>query len=204
MKKLKIVLFILLISIVLIGLFYAGWKFAQPKKQEKKVTAQVILTSLHERGFLVTQTYMFDEPITIEKSEGSVWKDFFFGQTIEARGNMEVNMGVDLQNVTASDIEITAEKIIVTLPSAEIFNTRLVGPIDLKNKQGILKKIVDNEDGYNEAMTELVTQAEKAASDSNMIKIASEQAVAEVKTLLELVVKNKEIEVVLSPEKLTE
>ena len=192
MKK---ILFVVLLIAVFCAGFFTGWKFAQPSKQEKIVTADVILTSLHDRGFLVTETYVFNEPITIENTAGSVWKDLLFGQKIETRGNMEVNMGVDLKKVEDKDVEITSQKVIVTLPAAEIFNTRLVGQIDVKNKQGVLKRVLDNDDGYNQALTELTKQAEEAAKNSELFKSADEKAVEEVQRLLQLVVENKVVEV---------
>jgi hypothetical protein len=192
MKK---ILYIVLLVVMFVGGFYTGWKFAQPSAQEKIVTADVILTSLHDRGFLVSQTYMFSEPVTIKVTEGSVWKDFLFGQTIDARGTMEVNMGVDLKKVEAKDVEITSQKVIVTLPPSEIFNTRLVGDVDVENKQGIIKRLLDNDDGYNQALTELTEQAEAAAKKTELLKTADEKAVEEVARLLQLVVENKTVEV---------
>ena len=191
---------LLVISFILVFVlgFLCGWKFAQPSKQEKIVTADVVLTSLHDRGFLVTQTLIFNEPITIKNTEGSVWKDLLFGQTIETRGNMEVNMGVDLKKVESKDVEITSQKVIVTLPPAEIFNTRLVGQIDVKNKQGVLKRLFDNDDGYNQALTELTLQAETAAKNTELFKSANDKALEEVARLLQIVVENKTVEVKIS------
>ncbi|MBD3281812.1 hypothetical protein GF391_03640, partial [Candidatus Uhrbacteria bacterium] len=97
-----IVLAILMIFLGGLG-FYAGWRVSRPAEYTRNVDAQVILTALRDRGFLVTQTYIFDQPVTIEKTSGSALKDFFFGQTITARGAMEVNMGIDLANVTSDD-----------------------------------------------------------------------------------------------------
>jgi len=172
-----------------------GWQLAKPIKTERKVTADVILTALHSRGFLVTQTYVFNEPIIIENTEESFWKDIFFGQTIQATGNMEVNLGVDLQKVSPEDIEIGFDKVTVKLPPAEIFNTRLVGPINVENKQGILKKLFDADDGYNQALEELTKRAEAAANTRALIEKANENAIEEVARLLKFTVKDKEVEV---------
>jgi hypothetical protein len=197
MKKSKLFLIILLIVILFGGGIFIGWQLAKPVKTEQKVTADIILTTLHARGFLVTETLVFNEPITIENTEGSFWKDVFFGQTIEARGNMEVNLGVDLQKIQPEDIKVSSDKVTVNLPPAEIFNSRLVGPIDVENKQGILKRLLDSDDGYNQALTELTQQAEAAADTEELLQKANDNAVEEVNRLLSFIVKDKQIEVLI-------
>lgn len=175
-----------------VGLF-AGWKLGNPSVEQRNVTATVILTALRDRGFLVTQTYVFDAPVTIEKTSGSSFKDFFFGQTITARGAMEVNIGIDLAKVAAEDVMITNESVTVTVPKASLFNVRLVGPIDVQNKQGILKRVLQSEDGYNEALTELSRVAEEQARRPELIDRATERAKEDVARLLGYVAEGKQI-----------
>ncbi|MBD3251514.1 hypothetical protein GF380_03605, partial [Candidatus Uhrbacteria bacterium] len=112
MQKLRVILIWTLVGILLFfgGGLYVGYKLFTPKAQEiQRVDSQAILTALHDRGFLVSQTYIFDTPITIDRSTGSAWKDFFFGQTIEARGTMEVNLGVDLGEVKDDDVSVNED-----------------------------------------------------------------------------------------------
>ncbi|HUT21845.1 MAG TPA: DUF4230 domain-containing protein [Candidatus Bipolaricaulota bacterium] len=194
MKKLKNALLILGIVALIGASMYVGWSVAKPEKTQRLVTAEVILTTLHAQGFLISEKYVFDEPITIENTQGT-WKDLFFGQTIEARGVVEVSMGIDLQKVKEEDVDFQLNKVILYLPQTEIYNTRLVGRIDVQNKQGILKRLLDSDDGYNQALEELTVQAEAAAKQENLQKIADENAVAEITRILKLVVKDKEIEV---------
>jgi hypothetical protein len=175
-----------------VGLF-AGWKLGNPSVEQRNVTATVILTALRDRGFLVTQTYVFDAPVTIEKTSGSSFKDFFFGQTITARGAMEVNIGIDLAKVATEDVMITNESVTVTVPKASLFNVRLVGPIDVQNKQGILKRVLQSEDGYNEALTELSRVAEEQARRPELIDRATERAKEDVARLLGYVAEGKQI-----------
>lgn len=175
---------------------YGGYRVFRPATQAgTKVTAQVILTTLRDRGFLVTQTYVFDEPVTIEKKTGSAFKDFFYGQTITARGAMEVNLGIDLAKVSSEDISIEGDAVIVSIPGASIFNVRLVGPLDVKNEQGILKRILENEDGYNEAQSELSRVAEETAQKPEYMKRASDNAVDEITRLIGYVAQGKKVEV---------
>jgi len=173
--------------------FYAGWKIASPAEYTRTVDAQVILTALRDRGFLVTQTYVFDQPVTIEKTSGSALKDFFFGQTITARGAMEVNMGIDLAKVTADDITFDDNTITIKIPKASLFNVRLVGPVEVENSQGILKRLLQNEDGYNEALSELSKIAEETATKEEFTGLATEKAKDEVQRLVGYVAQGKTI-----------
>jgi hypothetical protein len=176
---------------------YAGWKLAAPAEYTRTVDAQVILTALRDRGFLVTQTYIFDQPVTIEKTSGSALKDFFFGQTITARGAMEVNMGIDLANVSSDDVSVEGDVITITIPSATLFNVRLVGPIEVENKQGLLKRILQDEDGYNEALSELSKIAEETATREEFVERATDRAKEEVRQMLGYVAQGKSIDVVI-------
>jgi Protein of unknown function (DUF4230) len=174
---------------------YAGWKLAAPAEYTRTVDAQVILTALRDRGFLVTQTYIFDQPITIEKSSGSAFKDFFFGQTITARGAMEVNMGIDLANVSSDDVTMEGDVITIKIPSATLFNVRLVGPIEVENTQGILKRLLQSEDGYNEALSELSKIAEETATREEFVTRATDRAKEEVRQMLGYVAQGKSVQV---------
>lgn len=187
-----------LLMLLLSGLgFYAGWKVSQPAEFTRTVDAQVILTALRDRGFLVTQTYIFDQPVTIEKTSGSALKDFFFGQTITARGAMEVNMGIDLANVSAEDVVIADDVITITIPGATLFNVRLVGPIEVQNQQGILKRLLQSEDGYNEALSELSKIAEETATQEEFVARATDRAKEEVKQMLGYVAQDKTITILI-------
>lgn len=195
MKFLKYLITALLAIVILVIGVYAGYRLFAPKTIKTQVTAQVILTALRDRGFLVTQTYVFDEPVTITKKSGSALKDFFYGQTITARGAMEANLGIDLSKVLADDIKITDEKISVTIPKAQLFNVRLVGPLDVQNTQGILKRLLENDDGYNEAQAELSRVAEESATRSEFVDRATELAKTEVARLIGYIAQGKTLEV---------
>lgn len=180
---------------------YTGYKLFTPSRkaeaQRTTINMQAILTALHDRGFLVSQTYVFDTPVTIDKSSGNAFKDFFFGQTIEARGTMEVNLGVDLASLKQEDVVIdqATQTITVTIPKARLFNSRLVGPIEVKNKQGVLKKLLDSDDGYNESLVRLQQASEGAAQTEGMINRATDRAREDISTLLSYVTEGKTIKV---------
>ncbi|OGF20662.1 hypothetical protein A2316_03930 [Candidatus Falkowbacteria bacterium RIFOXYB2_FULL_38_15] len=129
-------------------------------KAEEKVSSQTILTALRDRGFLVTETYVLNESVKIENDSEDFWRKLLWGQAIKAYGVVEVNLGVDLARMEEKDIEINKNKIIVAIPNVRIFNSRLVGDVSLENKQGILKRIFENDNGYNQALESLVNEAE--------------------------------------------
>lgn len=177
---------------------WLGYHIFTPKaSQRTTINAQTILTALHDRGFLVSQTYIFDTPVTIDRSSGNALKDFFFGQTIEARGTMEVNLGVDLADVKADDVTIdeNTNTITVRVPSAKLFNTRLVGPIEVKNTQGVLKRLLDSDDGYNEALSLLSKTAEETAQRNDIIARANESATEDLTRMLGYVAEGRTVKV---------
>lgn len=195
MKLVKLIIAILLSVALFAGGVYAGYLYFKPAQPERIVTAQAILTALRDRGFLVTQTFVFDEPVTIQKTTGSALEDFFLGQTITARGAMEVNLGVDLASVSSSDVVIQGDQITVTVPTVKTFNVRLVGPVDVQNKQGIIKRLLQNDDGYNESLAELSRVAEETAKKPELMDSAQTQAKDEVARLLGYVAQGKTVDV---------
>lgn len=200
MKRFTLILTLIGIIALYSAGIYTGYKIFKPKPETKQMTivnAQAILTALHDRGFLVSQTYVFDTPVTIEKNSGNALKDFFFGQTIEARGTMEVNLGVDLASVKQEDIVIdpATSTIIVMIPKAKLFNSRLVGPIEVKNNQGVLKQLLNSDDGYNESLSLLSQTAEKAAQTDEMINRATDTAKDQLASILGYVAEGKRIQI---------
>ena len=177
---------------------FTGFKIFTPKSVPKEViNAQMILTALHDQGFLVTQTFVFDTPITIDHSSGNAFKDFFLGQTIEARGTMEVNLGTDLAKITQDDVTVddATNTVTIRVPASTLFNTRLVGPIELKNRQGILKRVLDSDDGYNDALSALSKAAETTAQQPELLQRANDHAKEDVSRLVGYIAKGKTVKV---------
>ncbi len=110
---------------------------------------------------------------------------------------MEVNLGVDLADVKAEDIIVdnAANTITVRVPKAKLFNARLVGPIELKNKQGVLKKLLDSDNGYNESLALLSKTAEEMAQRPEIIARADESAKDDLVRMLGYVAEGKTVQV---------
>lgn len=197
MKPWKLYAAVIGIMVVFGGGLALGYRLFSPAQVKTTVSADVILTALRDRGFLVTQTYLFDEPVTIRNLSGNGLKDFFFGQTITARGVMEANLGIDLSRLSVGDIAVEGNAITVTIPKAVLFNVRPVGPIDVKNEQGILKRLFENDTGYNQALTELSHAAEDAAKKVELVDRATEKGREEIVRLLGYVTAGKEVRVVV-------
>jgi hypothetical protein len=186
-----------LLLIFCVGLF-VGYRVFTPKPTPQPVVnTQMILTALRDRGFLVTQTFVFNEPVTITRSTGSALKDFFLGQTITARGTMEVNLGVELADMKEDDVTVEGNIVTVRIPKASLFNTRLVGPVEVKNEQGILKRLLNNDDGYNEALAELTKASEAMAKQPDLLDRADERAQEDVSRILGYMSEGKSINVIL-------
>jgi len=176
--------------------FGAGYMVFRPEQgQRTEVTSQVILTALRERGFLVTQTYLFDQPVVIRRESGNFFDDLLFGQKITARGVMEVNLGVDLSQVGLTDVQMSEEKVRISIPGVTLFNVRLVGPLDVQNDRGILKRILERDAGYNEAQAELARVAEEQARSSVFVERAQQKAAEEIARLVQFFAEGKSVEV---------
>jgi len=185
------------IVVIAFGLgVYTGYRMFKPTPTKAAANATLILTALHDRGFLVTQTYVFDQPVTIDRSSGNAFKDFFFGEKITARGTMEVNLGIDLGKVAGDDVSVQDDKIVVRVPKASLFNSRLVGPLEVQNDRGVLKRLLEADQGYNDALSELSKQAEAAAAREELVSRADDRAKEDVTRLLEYVAPGKTVEVV--------
>lgn len=189
--KLLLVGFLIVLGM---GLF-VGYRLGKPKQASEQVSSQSIVQALQHEGFLVTETYIITQQITIDRSTGSVFKDFFWGQDIVAIGTMKTSLGVDLSKLSLEDIKITADTLSLTVPAIEDHGVELVGDISLQNKQGIFKKIFNNDDGYNAAYAKL-KEAALATAETDMVKLeARENTRKEIERLVRLVARNRRIEV---------
>jgi hypothetical protein len=183
----------LIIIVFLVGLGLGYFMF-KPAPYAAQITSQVILQSLQSRGFLVTESILADQKVVIETSTGSVWKDFIFGQKITATAIMKTSLGLDLSKLTENDVILKGSKAIITLPAIELQSVELASDINLDNNQGIIKRIFDNDDGYNQALEELRKQAEVAAMIQENQDLARQNAQTEIKRLIKLLAPEMEVE----------
>ncbi len=170
--------------ILFVGGLFLGYKLFAPRPLTKIVSTEVVLTALKSEGFLVTQSYVFNQVVNINHSTGSEWKDIFWKQAIKASANVKVNSGVDLTKITADNIIVRGKAITLNLPDIETNSTEIVGDVMLQNNQGIFKQIFDSNDGYNEALTEIKKQANAAAESEQLRTVARENAATEIQRLI--------------------
>ncbi len=175
------------------GGIYLGYRVTRPNTPATQVTSQTVLIALKSEGFLVTQSYVFNQQIDIEHSSGNQWKDIFWKQAIKASANVKVNSGVDLTKLTAEDIAIQDTTIMVTLPQVEVNSTEIVGDVMVQNNQGIFKRAFDNDDGYNQALTAIKAQALKAAGKEEVMAEARASAEKQVKQLVRYVYPDRDV-----------
>lgn len=177
------------------GILLGRFAFSPGSGMQRTVNSQAILTALRDQGFLVTQTYVFDQPVTIKNTTGSAFKDFFVGQTIEARGSMEANLGIDLAKLSESDVIVDGNKVTIRASGPNVFNTRLIGPIEVRNSQGILKRVLEPDDGYNQALAELERAANEAATRPEITARAKTTSETELGRLVRLIARDAEVTV---------
>jgi hypothetical protein len=175
------------------GGIYLGYRVTRPNTPATQVTSQTVLITLKSEGFLVTQSYVFNQQIDIEHSTGNQWKDIFWKQAIKASANVKVNSGVDLTKLTEKDIEIRDKEILVTLPQVTVNSTEILGDVMVQNNQGIFKRAFDNDDGYNQALTAIKAEALEAATKDEVMSEARASAEKQVKQLVRYVYPDREV-----------
>lgn len=180
---------------LLAGILLGRFAFSPGSGMQTVVNSQAILTALRDQGFLVTQTYVFDQPVTIKKTTGSAFKDFFVGQTIEARGSMEANLGIDLAKLAESDVAVNGSTVTIRTNGPSVFNTRLVGPIEVRNSQGLLKRVLEPDDGYNQALAELERAANAAANREEILARAKSVSETELARLVRLIARDATVRI---------
>lgn len=188
------IIIILIIAVFCLGVF-TGYSIFKPQIVKEQVNSQTILQTLRSEGFLVTQTYILNQKVTIDKNTGTMWKDFFWGQSIEASAVLKVSSGVDLTKLTENDIKIADHEVTVVLPQVQIQSTELISDIELRNTQGILKKVFDNDDGYNLALSKLKEQAQVSAQQDSLLREAQANTKKEIQRLMRLAARDWNIKV---------
>lgn len=167
-----------------------GWFFFAPKVQEKEViTSRTILDKVSQKGMLITRSVLLDQKATIKVDQGSDWSNFFWGQEINARANMKVDIGVDLAKLKEDDIVInkTAKTVCFKYPNAEISSVQIEGDIEATTKNGIFKQLLDsnaNRD-YNNALNKLKEEATRSiGSRDDLLKEARDSSDTTLSVLL--------------------
>jgi hypothetical protein len=146
------------------------FKKTQPQ-QQIIVNRESVAERVSDQGFLVTRVAIIDQSSTINVNEGSPWRNFWWGHEIEAEGQMQVDVGVDLTKISEDQINIkeSRKKIIIDVVEAEIYNVSLKDEkITLETKSGILKNLLakDNDEDFNLALKELSKSARKAVNSN--------------------------------------
>ena len=190
MKNYFFLITFLIALIIGLGLGYLIFK---PQDNQAEINSLVIYNKLQNQGFLITQDYVLEQKLTIDNTTGQWWKDIFWGQQIAASAVMKTSLGVDLQKLEPQDVQINNKKITIDLPVIEIKSIELVSDVNLQNSQGVLKRLLDNDDGYNQALTQLKDSARQAASDQAIIEQTQSATVKEITKLVNLIAEDKEV-----------
>jgi hypothetical protein len=196
--------FLIILTAVAFVVFLAGYRtashFARVRELETaqalKPAAESVLIALKGQGFLITQTYLFNQSVTVDHASGSFFKDFFWNQIVSARAYVKISSGVDTSKITAADIVEKEGNVLVALPQPTRYSTEIVGSVDVQNKQGVLKKLLDSDDGYNQALIALKTEAEKQSSSPELLLELQHQTEAEIKRFIQIVRPSTTVEVV--------
>ncbi|MBN1915462.1 DUF4230 domain-containing protein [Candidatus Dojkabacteria bacterium] len=194
MNKLNQTLLLIITVILTISTLFFGILFFinnGKNREEINVTSRTIIERITDQYFIVTKTMVVDQESTINVNQGSSWSNFFWGQTIEAKGLIRIDIGVDLKDIPEKDIQINeADKtVIIKLPDATILDASQFGDIEVKSSKGVLKFLLDNDPNqdHNEALKQLTEDAKTAALSDQ--KVFDEARTSSIK-LIEIIVKD--------------
>ena len=171
MNRIKIILFIVLITLLLfVATFfygrYIGKRIASPIFQAPVINSQTILDRITSQYFLVTKTVFVNSKAEIETPKNNDWTDLFTGKKITVNGLIRVDVGLEMKNMRRENINVDSRNKIVTisLPHAEILDASLSGELDINEDKAVVEKLKDifkntqNED-YNLAMQIVINNA---------------------------------------------
>ncbi len=178
------------------GFFTARSLYRKTETETSRPTSQTILLALRGQGFLITQTYLFNQTVDINNTAGSFFKDVLWKQYISASAHVKISSGVDLSKLAAADIQESGGQLTIALPLPTHYSTEIIGAVTVKNTQGVLKKIFDSDDGYNQALTALKTEAEKAAQTPELRQEIQRETEEEIRRLVGLLVPSVSVAVV--------
>ncbi len=188
----------LLIAVVLLGTgVVIGYTKARSSVQESRISANTIVQELQQEGFLVTQSMFVQEQVSIEKTTGSAIKDLFLGQTINASALLHIDVGVDLQKLAVEDVTITDTGITIQVPAPVVRSVSLRGPITLENKQGIVKRLFDNDDGYNDAIALFDEKGKQVLTNEDIRTAAEENTIRQIQRFVSLLSDTAEVRVII-------
>jgi hypothetical protein len=190
--------------VIAMCIFIAGYRtasyFAHVRELETaqalKPTAESVLIALKGQGFLITQTYLFNQSVTIDHASGSFFKDLFWNQIVSARAYVKISSGVDTSKLVNADVVEKKGSVLIALPQPARYSTEIIGSVDVQNKQGVLKKLLDSDDGYNQALVALKTEAEKQSSSPELLLELQHQTEAEIKRFIQILRSSTTVEVV--------
>jgi hypothetical protein len=168
-----------------------GVRISQTTSEEKEVIEMItVLEKIQVQSFLVTRTIITNEDTTITIDQGSAWSNLWWGHEITAEARVQVDVGVDLSQISESDITLDnkAKTITIKLPEAQIYDASITGPIDVSTKSGIFKTLFasDTNEDYNLAMSQLTTQSQNAIEqDEQLLDEAKTEALETLRAIFQ-------------------
>jgi hypothetical protein len=169
----KTIVVLMVTCIVLFGLIVTSIilinKMFEKKPETVKISSRIVVEEITKQYFVVTKTVYLDQTSQIVVDQGSSWSNFWWGQTIEARAPMKVDVGVDLKELKEEDITVDNENMVIKIriPEASILSTSLAGEIEVETSKGVLRKIFNNNtnDDYNQALNTLTNDANNSVKE---------------------------------------
>jgi hypothetical protein len=156
----------------------------------EQVNTLSILHEITTKYEVVTKSIFVDQATEITYDQGDSISNWLWGQTITARGVVQVDVGVDLTDLSEADVVVDegAKTVTVAVPPAQVLAASKFGKIDIENDQGILHYAFENDqDGdFNLALDRLLEEASRAAeADAKTFAAAREEAARVIRLIVE-------------------
>lgn len=159
--------------ILVIIAFIVGIGVGENNANKMLVSSRSIYEKITSSALLTSKIAYINQKTTIEVNNESEWSKLLWGQTLTAEGLIKISVGINLDKIKETDIQVdnNVKIITITLPQAEILNTELEGDIVTTNQRGILKLLLENDTDadYNLALQKLKSEAEAVLKEENII-----------------------------------
>lgn len=144
-----------------------------------------VIQSVQSLSRLETTSMWIEKIVDLEKNNNNKIQQFLFGDKILLIAHGQVIAGIDFSKFSEKNVSRTDDKLTVTLPQPEIFQTIL----DVTKTQvydrttGLLNKGGDK-DLETQARQQAVASIRKAACDGDILRFANQNAQKQITTLL--------------------
>ncbi len=184
MKKLKNILYVLLLIVILFGLYQIYDWFRGPQSKISLDQASVV-TEIRNLNKYETASFTM-EKIIEGGLQGNVFQNILYGDKILLIAHAEIIAGFDLSKLETKDVRVSGTGLEITLPAPEILVSRLNNEKTrvYDRKLGIFTK--GDPQLESDARLAAEQSIRKAACDAGILLVAKQNGLSQLDTLFEM------------------